>query len=283
MQSHFIMNHWRHASYVDVRGRVTGIAVCAPLARMAASNVDLNTVDLYALPQWPLKKFAFVGTIEGFRFKENDIWRGGPGSGWLAFADMYPEYLFVTDHQHSVMYVADSVSRKVLHEHVILKPRGVASRRDLVAVASDAAVIVCACSASGSLTQTRVIELETRGGFALGLRFSHDGCILMLARTSVLTSIRTKDWKVAKHFVGEGSMDVLQLEDGWWFVAGNSDSDHATLMLEHVFAAARVPGVGIAVSQVLGRRVHVFTNAQIRALDCMRKLWMAAVARSILK
>ena len=92
--------------------------------------------------------------------------------------------------------------------------------------------------------------------------------------------IRTKDWKVAKHFVGEGP-DVLQLEDGWWFVAG--DSHHATLMLEHVFAAARVPGVGIAVSQVLGRRVHVFTNAQIRALDCMRKLWMAAVARSILK
>ncbi len=71
MQSHLIMNHWRHASYVDVRGRVTGIAVCAPLARMAASNVDLNTVDLYALPQWPLKKFAFEGTIEGFRFKEN--------------------------------------------------------------------------------------------------------------------------------------------------------------------------------------------------------------------
>jgi hypothetical protein len=280
-----------------------GLAACPSLGLLVTSSGDMLSV--FKLPsRMPSKMpsrmiraraagagLALVCNLGGdsspapMQFKFREI------SGYMTFTGTAPSrFLLVTDDGHKAVHVIDVV-RKVHVGFVagpgfIGAPRGVAAKGSLVAVSawkdartdgSNWAIYVF----QGSGTRWTMLR-EISGGRGVpfypsvrGLRFTADGCGLVVADTSNarLSMFRVEDGSYVRHVAinVNGPFDVEECGDGWLVACCGSVSARHTMWLvdgegkcspklgtyhwhgnEWMFpsypaALALVPGVGLVV------------------------------------
>jgi hypothetical protein len=237
-------------------GAGVGLAVCPALGLVVTSDLMVNTLSVFTLPQsinTPSstgRGLALMHTLGGtsspapmqFKFLDRQA-----DSGWMAFTGpATSRHLLVTDGGHGAVHVIDVAGRVhagyVVAPGTIAGPRGVAARGSLVAIStwkkwSSGDHVVRVFEGSGARwTALR----EVAGGFGgpgrangqldrpLGLRFTGDGTGLAVAdygngRVSVF---RVEDGSFVRH-VATGliyPMDVEECEGGWLVACGCSNT-----------------------------------------------------------
>jgi hypothetical protein len=229
-----------------------GIAVNATLGLLVTSDVDTNTLKVFAIPTgWVPRLHASAAfplecTLGGavpsasMQFRFNDV-RGW--SGWMAFTG--PDtcgHLVVSDCGHDAVHVIDVVGRAhvgyVAAPGMIAGPRGVATRGTRVAISAygplgsrvylfegGGAEWVATRSWAPTGASVGVCGHVTR---PYGLRFTRDGTGLAVtsAGNSRAYIISTEDGAIRKLLASglSGPSDVEECEGGWIVTCWSSET-----------------------------------------------------------
>jgi hypothetical protein len=260
-----------------------------------------------------VRSYSF-GSRTGFHFNFTDE-TGNCVSGWLAFSEMRPHHVLVTDVGNHLVHVLDVVGRAHAGyvfdpEALVHCPRGVASKRDLVAVSSwvdrrdhHAAVSIYQGHSNDVSHWCLLWRMACPSAQPAALKFSQDGSFLVVSectRNKPLTLInllaRRKVGVVCPPSSAGLVFDLLQCGTGWlvsctdglWFCRTLTDEDGAVaaelVSPSASSSCALVPGMMFVARWGFdkgGAYVAPVPSVVSMALmsDC-RVQWMAAVYRS---
>jgi hypothetical protein len=256
----------------------TGMAACPTLGLLATSDMEGNTLSVFALPaRTPGKDtpaqagLALVCTLGGlespapmqflFRVAEG-------GSGFLAFAGPpTARVLLATDAGHDAVHIIDVVGQVhagyVAAPGTIAGPRGVAARGSLVAVSAWTSYYDCDHAIhlfedhGGRWAPLRSLCAGFgRPGWAdgqlsqpYGLRFAADGNTIAVADSNNgrVCVVRVDNGSFVQHAGTElrGPMDVEECEGGWLVACTDS---HSVVLVSGGVARGKFRGWGVQFS-----------------------------------